>query len=108
MDGSLTPSQHGDLDIRGLTADSRAVEPGFLFAALPGTKLHGKVFIGEAVKRGAAALLIDDSAALVALHREFPGVPGLGGPNPRRRLAGMAARFFAPQPETPAAGPRTN
>jgi UDP-N-acetylmuramoyl-L-alanyl-D-glutamate--2,6-diaminopimelate ligase len=108
MDGSLTPSQHGDLDIRGLTADSRAVEPGFLFAALPGTKLHGKVFIGEAVKRGAAALLIDDSAALMALHREFPGVPVLVDPNPRRRLAEMAARFYAPQPKTLVAVTGTN
>src|SRR5215470_11384677 len=108
MDGSLTRSQQGDPDIRGLTADSRAVEPGFLFAALPGTRLHGKVFIGDAVKRGAAALLVDDSKALGALHREHPGVPVVVDPNPRRRLAQMAARFYAPQPKTLVAVTGTN
>ena len=111
MDGSLAPSlsaPHGDPDIRGLTADSRAVEPGFLFAALPGTKLHGKAFIGDAVKRGAVALLIDDTQVLTALHREYPGVPVVVDPNPRRRLAQMAARFHAPQPKTLVAVTGTN
>ena len=46
-----------DLDITGLTADSRAVQPGFLFAALPGWKMDGRSYIGEAVKRGASAVL---------------------------------------------------
>jgi UDP-N-acetylmuramoyl-L-alanyl-D-glutamate--2,6-diaminopimelate ligase len=111
MDGSLAPSltaPNGDPDIRGLTADSRAVEPGFLFAALPGTKVHGKVFIADAVKRGAVAVLIDDLQALAALHREYPGVPVVVDPNPRRRLAQMAARFHAPQPKTIAAVTGTN
>src|SRR5215470_930660 len=108
MDGSLAPSNHGDPDIRGLTADSRAVEPGFLFAALPGSRLHGKLFIGEAVKRGARALLIDDTQALTALHHEYPGVPVVVDPNPRRRLAQMAARFYAPQPKTLVAVTGTN
>ena len=111
MDGSLAPSltaPHGDPDIRGLTADSRAVESGFLFAALPGTKVHGKVFVGDAVKRGAVALLIDDPQALTALHREYPGIPVMVDPNPRRRLAQMAARFYAPQPSTLVAVTGTN
>ena len=111
MDGSLAHSisaPHGDPDIRGLTADSRAIEAGFLFAALPGAKVHGKVFIGDAVKRGAAALLIDDVQDLPALHREYPGVPVMVDRNPRLRLARMAARFYAPQPKTIAAVTGTN
>lgn len=111
MDGFLAHSisePHGDPDIRGLTADSRAIETGFLFAALPGTKLHGKVFIGDAVRRGAAALLIDDAQDLPALHREYPGVPVMVDRNPRLRLARMAARFYAPQPKTIAAVTGTN
>ncbi|HKF72425.1 MAG TPA: UDP-N-acetylmuramoyl-L-alanyl-D-glutamate--2,6-diaminopimelate ligase [Stellaceae bacterium] len=111
MDGSLAPSisaSYGDPNIRGLTADSRAVEPGFLFAALPGTKLHGKVFVGDAVKRGAVALLTDDAQALTALHREYPGVLVVVDSNPRRRLARMAARFHAPQPKTLVAVTGTN
>ncbi len=39
--------------ITGITADSRAVAPGFLFAALPGAKADGRGFIAEAVARGA-------------------------------------------------------
>ena len=46
-----------DLDITVLTADSRAVQPGYLFAALPGAKMDGRAYIGEAVKRGASAVL---------------------------------------------------
>jgi UDP-N-acetylmuramoyl-L-alanyl-D-glutamate--2,6-diaminopimelate ligase len=111
MDGSLAPSlstPHGDPDIRGLTSDSRAVEPGFLFAALPGSKLDGKAFIDDAVKRGAVALLIDDAQALMALHRRHPGVPVIVDTNPRRRLAQMAARFHAPQPKSLVAVTGTN
>ena len=53
-----------DPEIVGLTADSRAVLPGFLFAALPGSKLDGRAFAGEALRRGAVAILTDDAAAL--------------------------------------------
>jgi len=111
MDGSLAPSisaPQGDTDIRGLTADSRAVERGFLFAALPGVKVHGKVFIGDAVKRGATAVLTDQAQDLPALHREYPGVSVIVDPNPRFRLAKMAARYYAPQPKTIAAVTGTN
>ena len=111
MDGSFAPSlaaPSGDPDIRGLTADSRAVEPGFLFAALPGTKIHGKAFIGDAVKHGATALLTDDAQDLPALHREYPAVAVIVDPNPRLRLARMAARYYAPQPKTLAAVTGTN
>ena len=111
MAGNLAPSfpsPDGDPLINGLTADSRQVEPGFLFAALPGAKADGKQFIDEAVARGAAALLIDDPAALPELHRRHPAVPILVDTNPRRRLALLAAKFYAPQPKTLAAVTGTN
>ena len=44
--------------IAGLAADSREVKPGYLFAALPGVKTDGARFIEEALKRGAAAVLV--------------------------------------------------
>ena len=46
-----------ELDVTGLTCHSRRVEPGFLFAALPGTRADGRAFVGEAVRRGAVAVL---------------------------------------------------
>ena len=46
------------IDIRGLTADSRKVRPGYLFAALPGTQADGSLYIDDALERGAVAVLI--------------------------------------------------
>ena len=48
----------GEAEISGITEDSRAVRPGWMFAALPGTKFDGREFLGEAVARGAAAVLM--------------------------------------------------
>ncbi len=111
MEGNLAPSlppPDEDPDIRGLSADSRRVEPGFLFAALPGAKADGKQFIGDAVARGAAALLIDNPRELPELHRRHPAVPIVVDINARRRLALMAAQFYAPQPRTLVAVTGTN
>ena len=41
-----------DPDIAGLTADSRAVRPGFVFAALPGVKADGRAFMEKFGKLG--------------------------------------------------------
>ncbi|MDE2581242.1 MAG: UDP-N-acetylmuramoyl-L-alanyl-D-glutamate--2,6-diaminopimelate ligase, partial [Rhodospirillales bacterium] len=51
------------LDLAGVTADSRVVAPGFLFAALPGARADGRAFIAEAVARGAAAVLAPPGTA---------------------------------------------
>lgn len=49
--------QHGDNDIQGITADSRAVKPGWLFVAEPGVNVDGHQFIKGAVEAGAAAIV---------------------------------------------------
>jgi UDP-N-acetylmuramoyl-L-alanyl-D-glutamate--2,6-diaminopimelate ligase len=49
----------GDTDILGLAYSSRQVEPGFLFAAVRGEKTDGIRFVGEALQRGAAAVLAE-------------------------------------------------
>ena len=98
------PRSGGDAEIRGLTADSRAVEPGFLFAALPGTKADGVRFIPQALEKGAAALLVGGGVELPA----GVSVPVISDRNPRRRLAQMAARFFEVQPGVVAAVTGTN
>ena len=89
-----------EVEIRGLTADSRAVEPGFLFAALPGSRADGRDFIDEALKRGAIAVLAPNGTARPAGHAD---VTLIEDENPRRRLAKMAARFYERQPATIAA-----
>lgn len=85
----------GDTCVSGITADSRAVKPGMVFAALPGSKLDGSAFVPQALANGAAAILVSD-AAVIALS---PGVPVLRSTEPRRALAQLASRFFGPGPE---------
>lgn len=90
---SLAHCLSRDALITGLTADSRMVQPGDLFAALPGGRLDGRQFISDAIGRGAVAILAP------------AGTAPLDGPailvtddNPRRRFAVMAAAFFGRQP----------
>ena len=94
-----------EMDITGLTCDSRRVEPGFLFAALPGTRLDGRDFIADALASGAAAVL---APLGTALEGAVEGVPLLTDVNPRRQYALMAANFFETQPDTIAAVTGTN
>ena len=44
--GLPAPAELARIEIGGITADSRAVRPGMIFAALPGTKADGSGFIG--------------------------------------------------------------
>ena len=94
-----------DREITGLTADSRAVQPGYLFAALPsstdGGPLNGADFIPDALARGAAALL--GPPGLEAALAADVDVPIIEDEDPRRRLSFMAARFFGAQPDAIAA-----
>ena len=88
------------LALTGLASDSRKVKPGYLFAALAGTKTDGARFVKDAVARGAVAVmgppsLADDVAAL--------GVRFIPEENPRAGLARFAAAFYAGQPEIVAA-----
>jgi len=93
----------GDPEICGLTSDSRDVKPGYLFAAVGGAHTHGRRYLDDALARGAAVILTDEAPL------EQPvAVPVIADRNPRRRLARMAARFYAPQPSTIAAVTGTN
>jgi UDP-N-acetylmuramoyl-L-alanyl-D-glutamate--2,6-diaminopimelate ligase len=89
----------------GLTADSRAVRPGFLFAALPGAKADGRAFIADAVARGAVAVLAPDGTDW---PEGIPARPLLTVADPRRMLALFAAEFHAAQPATVVAVTGTN
>ena len=98
------PETLSGIEVTGLTADSRAVTPGFLFAALPGTKVDGTRFVAEAIAKGAVAVLAGTGATVVTP----PSVPVLRAAEPRRALALMAARFHAAQPRVIVAVTGTN
>src|SRR6201996_3451256 len=98
--GMLGIKEFASLGLKGLASDSRKVKPGYLFAALSGTKTDGARFVKDAVARGATAVLgapvlADDVAAL--------GVRFIADENPRAALAHMASLFFTGQPEIVAA-----
>ena len=89
--------------ITGLTADSRAVEPGYLFAALPGVNADGVQFIAEALRRGAVAVVAPEGTP-----HPVSQAPIIEDKDPRRRLALIAARFYCAQPKTAVAVTGTN
>jgi UDP-N-acetylmuramoyl-L-alanyl-D-glutamate--2,6-diaminopimelate ligase len=94
-----------DVEITGLTSDSRLVKPGHLFAALAGAQADGTRFIADAASHGAVAVLAEPAAAEACAAA---GLPLITDTTPRRRYAHAAARFFAPQPRTVAAVTGTN
>jgi UDP-N-acetylmuramoyl-L-alanyl-D-glutamate--2,6-diaminopimelate ligase len=96
-------ADEGNVWIQGLTADSRLVEPGWLFAALPGSKADGGSFVPDALAAGAAAILMGQQAPEAEVS-----VPVVRVDDPRRSLALVAARYYARQPRTVAAVTGTN
>jgi UDP-N-acetylmuramoyl-L-alanyl-D-glutamate--2,6-diaminopimelate ligase len=93
--GLQQPAPSPDPEIAGITADSRAARRGYLFAALPGHRLDGAAFARQAVAAGAVAVLAGEGADLGALPAT---VAVVRDPEPRRRLAHMAAHFAGAQP----------
>jgi UDP-N-acetylmuramoyl-L-alanyl-D-glutamate--2,6-diaminopimelate ligase len=90
-----------DPEITGVTADSRLIRPGFLFAALPGSKVDGKVFAQAAVNAGAAAVLSGEPIADLS-------APNVVTDDPRRAYALAAAAFWGAQPRVCVAVTGTN
>jgi UDP-N-acetylmuramoyl-L-alanyl-D-glutamate--2,6-diaminopimelate ligase len=96
----LFPNAHldprsADIEVRGITADSRTVRPGDVFVAVAGAKADGSRFVAPALAAGAVAVVAEQPlAAPVAV------VPVA---NARRTLALAAARLYPRQPQTIAA-----
>jgi len=89
LGNSLVPNDLGCLS--GVTLDSRSVRPGDLYAALPGTRVHGAAFCADAVAAGAVAVLTDpDGRARAAAS----GVPVFVLADPRARLGEIASWLY--------------
>jgi UDP-N-acetylmuramoyl-L-alanyl-D-glutamate--2,6-diaminopimelate ligase len=95
--GSAVP----DLRVTGVTLHAQDVRPGDLFAALTGSATHGARYAGEAIERGAVAVLTDtagvtEMADLAGSGAEFgtSRVPVLVHPAPRSVLGGLAATVY--------------
>ncbi len=105
----LTAQGGREAQITGLAVDSREVKPGYLFAALPGTRVHGGAFIQYALRMEAGAVLTDAEGARIAAEElRAADVPLVIAQDPRQALAYAAALFFGRQPGVIAAVTGTN
>ena len=105
----LTAQGGREAQITGLAVDSRDVKPGYLFAALPGAKVHGGEFIQYALRMDAAAILTDAAGAAIAADVLAGSDAALIiAEDPRQTLAQTASLWFGPHPETVVAVTGTN
>ncbi len=82
-----------DVLVTGVTLRAQEVQPGDLFAALPGSSTHGARYAGVAIDRGAAAVLTD-AAGVAEMAALATTVPVLVHPAPRSVLGGLAATVY--------------
>lgn len=87
--GLKVPPSASDPEVRGVAHDSRTVEPGDLFVALVGQRFDGRAFAGDAVERGAVAVMGPVPADASGL-----GVPWVEAADPRALLGPLAARAY--------------
>jgi UDP-N-acetylmuramoyl-L-alanyl-D-glutamate--2,6-diaminopimelate ligase len=87
------PAPGTDVDLTGVTLDSRAVRPGDLYAALPGARAHGADFGPQVAQAGAAAVLTD-AAGRERLTASGVDLPVLVVEAPRAVLGAVAARVY--------------
>ncbi|OCC06565.1 UDP-N-acetylmuramoyl-L-alanyl-D-glutamate--2,6-diaminopimelate ligase [Labrys sp. WJW] len=92
-EGSLAADARS-LEVTGVTADSRAVKPGFVFVAIPGTKSDGAAYVPQALAAGAVAIVSE-----APLNLPAPAVQIVVG-NARKALSEIAAAFYDRQPAT--------
>jgi len=90
-----------DSEVTGFAIDHRKVVEGSVFGAFKGAVFNGEDFIGDAVDRGAVAVVARPEA-------RAERVPLLADPEPRRLFAALAAKFYAPYPGTVVAVTGTN
>ena len=105
----LTAKGGGNPPVTGISVDSRQVQPGTLFAAMPGSKVHGAEFIQYALRMGAVAVLTDaEGAKLAADALAQADVALVVTDAPREALSRAAALWYGAQPQTMIAVTGTN
>ena len=86
-------ARHAALEVTGIASDSRKVQPGGLFVAVPGNKANGLSFVPQALAAGAVAVMAER-----APERLPDGIAFVRAANVRRALAMAAARLYPRQP----------
>jgi UDP-N-acetylmuramoyl-L-alanyl-D-glutamate--2,6-diaminopimelate ligase len=89
--GLPRPAEAADAVVTGVTHDSRAVLPGDLYAALPGSQVHGAAFADAVQAAGAVACLTDPDGAA---RCRAAGLPTYVVDRPRDVLGPLAAWVY--------------
>jgi UDP-N-acetylmuramoyl-L-alanyl-D-glutamate--2,6-diaminopimelate ligase len=80
--------------VRGISSDSGQVYAGDLFAALPGSRVHGVHYLQDAIAAGAVAVLTDPAGLAASAGRPDPELPILSCPDPRAVLGQVSAEIY--------------
>jgi UDP-N-acetylmuramoyl-L-alanyl-D-glutamate--2,6-diaminopimelate ligase len=92
-------ARHADINVSGVTADSRMVKRGDVFVAITGGKADGARFIDPAIAAGAVAIVAERAPAT-----PLPaGIVFMRVANARRAVVSIASKLFPRQPPTIAA-----
>ncbi len=86
-----------ELEISGITCDSRAVKPGFVFICINGTNFDGHTFAGLAIENGASVIIcekdlkIDNQVIVDDTHRVYfeMSAKWFGNPSEKLKLIGV-------------------
>jgi murE/murF fusion protein len=80
--------------VSGVTSDSRQVRQGYVFVAMPGSRLNGCDFIADAIKNGASFVVLPKNTALHAPPSQAARAAFVEVPDLRDALARLAAAFY--------------
>jgi len=105
----LDTGSRSDRPVSGLADVSHKVKEGYLFVALQGSLTHGAHYAGDAVRRGAAAILTDEAGArIIKAEQAIAKADIIVRSNPRSELARLASNWHEHVPETMVAVTGTN
>ena len=96
--GVTVPGPSASVSVTGISLNSRAIEPGDLYVALPGATRHGADFAAQAIDAGAAAVLTDDAGARLLALSADTSVPVLVVESPRNVVGPLSAMIYGSQP----------
>lgn len=109
-DGTLIALKKGLTFPTSLSINSKIVKDGGLFVAIPGTNHDGIIFIGEALGRGACAIVAQggDAKKLADLQKHYPSVSFFETQDTRKTISILASKFYPLQPDNIVAVTGTN
>ena len=97
--GVVVPGAAGSVAVTGISLNSRTVQPGDLYVALPGASRHGADFVSQALAAGASAVLTDDAGARLLAFSHDIAVPVLLAGEPRSLVGRLSALIYRSRPQ---------